>query len=143
MASIDVIRAPAVALCSGRSDSTQKLDSTGDLCEDECRHHQLRMAVGRESKRDREEWAGGSVPVPEEAGRSSQRAPKRRTRRSRRGGGSRRGSAEKGGRRAEQRPGGGGHRGGGAEEMRRLFCCRGSTVILDRNQSGLGRLLQA
>lgn len=28
---MDVIRAPAVALCSGRSDSTQKLDSTGDL----------------------------------------------------------------------------------------------------------------
>jgi hypothetical protein len=32
-ASMDVMRAPAVAVCRGRSDSTQKLDSTGDLGE--------------------------------------------------------------------------------------------------------------
>ena len=30
---MDVMRAPAVAVCRGRSDSTQKLDSTGDLRE--------------------------------------------------------------------------------------------------------------
>ena len=40
MASMDVILAPAVALCSGRSDSTQKLDSTGDLLQGQCHHHQ-------------------------------------------------------------------------------------------------------
>lgn len=32
---MDVIRAPAVAECRGRSDSTQKLDSTGDLREEQ------------------------------------------------------------------------------------------------------------
>jgi hypothetical protein len=31
---MDVMRAPAVAVCRGRSDSTQKLDSTGDLREE-------------------------------------------------------------------------------------------------------------
>jgi hypothetical protein len=39
-ASRDVILAAAVALCSGSSDSTQKLASTGDLHNEQHHHNQ-------------------------------------------------------------------------------------------------------
>jgi hypothetical protein len=54
MASMDVILAPAVALCSGRSDSTQKLDSPGDLLEGQCHHHAEDWSSLLAEKRGRE-----------------------------------------------------------------------------------------